>query len=369
MESNPSQPTKPESTADVPKQSFWNQAWIKTREFIDRINIVHRISALVGQVGRFINSSQGSLFIFLLIPTAISVAGLFWSNVHVLSTAGIIWMGIWLTLFAVSIWISENLEKWREWTAVGTKLLEYTEGDWLAIAANWLMKKMSEYCFTFAGVAITIGFVFTQLHLWFIRGFASGFFSHNWVGWVVFGLLPAILGRLTDVARKLDEAKQTGQNVILLGIAQFYISFVLLITGAIGGGQAFEPMYYIKRRPWQIIQHDLLSVPYADSYSYAIKDGMGAVFFLIFYFFIPAYLLLTSWLGIQALKAGETIKSYNKGTFYWLIVLNLPLVVIALIAGWNEGWVQTVLGLLLLIIVWIVEQLGDLYHWIVGLFN
>ncbi len=369
MESTPSQPTDPVSTSEAPKQSFWKRAWIKTKEFIERINIVHRISAIVGQVGRFINSSQGSLFLFLLVPTVISAVGLIWHNVHVLGTAGIIWMCIWLTLFAVAIWISENLEKWSEWTTAGTQLLEQTKGQWPALAANWLMKKMSEYCFTFAGIAITVGFIFTQIHLWFIRGFSSGFFSHNLVGWIIFGLLPTIIGRLSDAARKLDEAKKTGQNVILIGIAQFYISFVLLITGAIGGAQAFEPLYYIKRRPWEIIQHDLLSVPYADSYSYAIKDGMGSVTFLIFYFFIPAYLVLTSWLGIQALKAGEAIKSYSKGTFYWIIALNVPLVIIGLIAGWNEGWVQTVLGVLLLIIIWMVEQLGHLYHWIVGLFS
>lgn len=356
-----------DNTGAEPKSNLWQKIMKFTRDVIARLNILDRISLLVERISRFLSSGEGTLFIFFIIPISLSVAGLIWNNARLLSIAAIVWMGIWLAFFSVSIWVSNNLEEFSKWIKAGAVVSEALEKNWLANAAHWLMKKMSEFSFTFAGVAISIGFISTQLHILFLRDFASGFFSNNLVGWGLFGLLPIIIGRISDMARKLNKAKQTGKSVILLGVLQFYISFVVLITTAIGGVTAFRAIYQIKRKPWEIIVHDILSVSYSESFSYAIREGMGSFFFLLFYFFIPVYLLWLSWISIKSFRTGNDSK-YSKNTFYWLITVNIPLILMALIVSWNEGWIEAVFSFFIVAIAWLVLQLTNLYHWVADFF-
>ena len=303
----------------------------------------------------YTNTTQSSWFLAGLV--LLSVTGIFMHNVRLISLAGLIWVSIWLGLFSVAVfihWIVENaadlLRPRVEEDSIIDKLIEE--------ALQYTRKST----FTVAGLIISIGHMFAQIHIKSASDMPDPLLTFDvssWRSWLYVVGAP-VLGNVIDYFNK-NNVRTRGGVMFLLGLFQFYSSFVILSTGVLGGGAAITSIHTIVKEPWALITHDMLEVAYIDSFSHAIFQGIGSIGFGLIYLLIPISLVFFSYTAIQRGKLGVKSSVPVMG-LYSVLAVSIMFLIVGLIVSWNEGWIYR-------LIVVIFELIKRFYYFITSLLS
>lgn len=319
---------------------------------LDTINAIGRS---IARGIRYLYTNTTQSFWFFTGLLVLSIVGMLIHNVFLISLAGLIWVSIWLGLFGVAVfikWIVENAAD-----LLKPRVEEDSPVDKLIEEALQYTRKST---FTVAGLIISIGHMFAQMHIKTASDFPDPlltFEATSWRSWLYVIGAP-ILGKIIDYFNK-NNIETRGGIMFLLGLLQFYSSFVILSTGLLGGGAAITAIHTIVKEPWTLFTHDMIEVEYLYSFSHIIFQEIGSIWFVLVYLLIPMTLALFSYTAIQRGKMGVKTPIPVMG-LYSVLAVSILFLIIGLIVSWNEGWIYR-------LIVIIFELIKRFYNFITDL--
>ena len=329
----------------------------KIKSWISSLDIVSGAGRLIARFVKFLRDETTISFWLLFSLVVLSLIGIYTHDVKIISLAGLIWMSIWLIFFGVAVyihWLVENV----------ASMFEPEEGK-VSSADKFIESALNftrRFTFSVAGLMISIGHLFISAHLKAASDFHESFLSFDkssWLSWLYVVGAP-IIGKVIDELNK-KELITRGGVMFLLGIIQFYSSFVILFTGLLGGGMAITVVHTVVKKPWELITHDIFQVPYIDSFSHLVYQSIGGGWFIFLYLIIPTMLAYSAYIAVHREKKGTKMPIPPMG-LYSLLGISLIFLIIGLIVSWNEGWIIKTF-------IFISEILVKLYHFIMSWFS
>lgn len=274
---------------------------------------------------------------------------------------GLVWMLLWMTATLVVMGLNRLIVQfdinWPERDPEREKT--WSPSERAAMAALRYAKKNP---FAAGGLAIAAGHVVLVVHIHAVAGLLDTFFHFTGRSWVslAFTLGAVVVGYGTDWLSRQAQKEARGGLIYLLAFLQYYLSFVVLVTGLIGGAAALFSVYQIVRMPWLLITHDMIETGYEFSYARTVLEGIGGWWFAFFYLLFPA--------GIAGM-AHQRLRAAREGVRTLLPRLALKALravsglvgLIGLFVAWNEGWVRRFFEGIIYIIAYIIHLIASLF--------
>lgn len=296
-------------------------------------------------------------FWYALALSVFSTVAIVLYNVPLISLAGLIWMVGWLIIFCGVVFINKVLaffdvkipaeEKWQnltKWERFVLRCIRYAQKN----------------PFTAAAIAIAIAHAIIVLHIHAATDelyFFLTFTGRSWIS-LLFTVGALAAGWVTDFYNRQSKTESRGGFIYLLGFVQFYISFIVFITGLIGGEYAIKAVYTIVRTPWVLATYDFVGVEYQYSLSHTIYLGVGEYTFVFFYILLPLGLAIMSHIDLKTAKSGVRtfLPILALQSIKWVSML---MALIGLFVSWNEGWIG-------MLVQYVINLLSSIWHGIFG---
>lgn len=362
------------------KESIWTK--------LKRLSIVNLFARIVASIYDFLINKVNFIHWLFIVPAIISIVGYMMQKCWLISLAGLIWNLLWLGLLILSISIYKYIDNINKGAGLFYKAADFVDtmdkinklksknlndevketeninkdGEKLlkiVVLAQKILNKIHENPYTTAGLSIALANLFSVFHINASLGLIENPFNINNISWItwVFAVIAPLFGFLCD---KIGFIRTQNKFIHLLATIQFYIVFLILVTGFIGGQQSMASIYLLVRRPWDIVFHDLQF--YNESYSYFIYNGMGIYFFIFFYFLTPASIVSVSRADLLRYKNGLPGElKLPKTALYCLQYFSIFVLLISLFVGWNEGWIAAIFDFIGWLISAIIQFIAGIF--------
>lgn len=353
-----------------------------------RLSIVNLFAKVVSGIYDFLINKVNFIHWLFIIPAIISFVGYILQKCWLSSLAGIIWDILWLGLLLLSISIYKYIDGINKGAGLFYKAADlidkvdkinrlksnHSKNEInelennntrdekiikIVVLAQKILNRIHENPYTTAGLSIALAHLFSVFHINTSLGLIENPFNINNISWItwVFAVVAPLFGFLCD---KIRFVRTQSKFIHLLATIQFYIVFLILITGFLGGQQSMASIYLLVRSPWDIVLHDLQF--YNESYSYYIYYGMGIYSFIFFYFLVPAAIISVSRADLLRYKNGLPGElKLPKTALYCLQYFSVFVLIISLFVGWNEGWIAAIFDFLGRLIGAIIQFIGGIF--------
>ena len=328
------------------------------RTALSNLSVFEALDRLVRAFFGYLKEHTGPVFWTFLGLVLFSWIGIYLQQVWMISLAGLLWLLLFAILFMVVVtivWFVDFLK------GLLNDLDASAVPDVYKQLAGRLFTFVQQFTFTAAALLVILAHLVCKIH---IAAASAPIEPVPLVGDRLFSLLWSVgaflAGLIDDFRRKQrsveQAATQGGGAVYFFGAAQLYASFIILITGLLGGGDALTAVHQVIRNPLLLVRHDLLEVDYLFSYSRTILDGLGSFFFLTFYVFLPLGVAYLAQLSIRQIRQGIKVK-FPRAALLMFRNVSYAILPVGIIVSWSEGWIGEVFR-------FILNALGYLFYWI-----
>ncbi len=352
------------------KESLWNRIKAVVRNVWERLDFLYWLELGLERLGRFIQSYEGLALIFFGVGISISAYSIYAGKARLASGMGLLWLFLFIGLFFLFSFTKEGV------IAVKAFLNSSKDGSDGEVAIvlqsvlQFFAKAAEKVINTLASLTISLAYLIGQLHLKSAAGDLDHLFvatQWSWMDWCVLVLLP-LIGLVSDAIYHLKKIVKKNSIVTVAGIAQFYFLGAMLVTGLIGGAPPLEAAGWIFEHPFEWVFSEVPNVAYEESRAFAIIKGVGVLTFVYLYFLMPVYIYSHAKDELRKEEENEATL-YSPTAARGLIGFSLIFMMIFLYVAWQQGWIVMAFEMLVIAIVWIIQQIGNVLHWLVDLFS
>lgn len=349
---------------ESPKRSRWQRFTSQVKRLWNRLDLLTLLTRLGTAIQRWVVSSEGKVLLFFGATIGLSIYGIAQGYVRLTAGMGLFWLLFFLLIFIFAQASRNDIDSFDKTLLDDIKLEDVA---WYVLLLNetirWLIRVIRSAMNTIMAIAVSLAYIVTEIHLGAATGDLWSWTSIQEWTWLDALLLVVnpVLGISLDLWDSLKETKSRSPYVLLFGVAQFYLSGVILFTGLIGGQEALLAIHSIVDHPFQWLTDELPNVAYRESRGYQILTGIGAVPFVFFYFLLPMNGLFFAREEIKAHRniGGEPrIPLRSAQGLLWASVLFMTIVVYV---SWQQGWILAILGFILMAIQWVVQTIAGFF--------